>query len=117
MRVGADSLYMSTQYINARTANNAIDVVCEYSITVARFRKKIREVGVCLSATDSVVSIRNPQHIRAKGVYDSLRTTITASLTVAPGQRYFMSPYFMLKDGHVYYGSRLPTGRWQFAGW
>ena len=117
MRTGTDSLYMSTQYVNARTATNAIDIVCEYGITANGFRKKIREVGVCLSATDSVLSIRNPLHIRAKAVYDSTRTTLTVSLTVTPGQRYFMSPYFMLNDGRVYYGSRLKTGRWQFASW
>ncbi len=117
MRTPTDSLFMETQAINARTASNAIDVFCSYRINASAFRRNIREVGVCLSPSDSLLSIKNAAQLRVKATYDSTKSSFTASLTIPPGQKYYLSAYFMLKDGRVYYGSQQHTARWQFPSW
>lgn len=114
-----DSLYIDSQTIYTRTANTDVSFSCRFGITNGWLKiNRIREAGFCISATDSVLSIKNPQHIRLKASIDTVSYQFTAaSQNLIPEQNYFIEPYFVMKDGRVYYGRYINTPRLQTPSW
>ncbi|MCK8493518.1 hypothetical protein M0L20_16745 [Spirosoma sp. RP8] len=114
-----DSLYISSQTIYTRTANTDVRISCRFGLAYSSLRaSQIREVGFCLSSTDSVLSVKNPQHLRLKATLDTSQYLFTADIqNLSPGQRYYLEPYIIFKNGRVYYGRYLPTPRLQTPSW
>lgn len=114
-----DSLYIDSQTIYTRTANTDVSFSCRFVITNNSLKiNRIREVGFILSTTDSVLSIKNPQHIRLKASVDTVNHQFTgSSQNLIPEQNYFIEPYFLMNDGRVYYGRYINTPRLQTPSW
>ncbi len=118
MKTGTDSLYIDSQFISTRTSTTDISVFCQYGSSISLFTRHIREVGYCLSATDSTLSVLNPQHNRTKAVFDTNRNTFKVTIpNLIANQRYFIDPYFITKDGRVYYGRSLKSSTLQTPSW
>lgn len=114
-----DSLYIDSQLIYTRTTTADVRFSCRFGITNSAFsRKRIREYGFCLSATDSVLSVKNPQHLRLKATFDSVNYQFEAiTQDLIPAKDYYVEPYFIMQDGRVYYGRYLNAPRLQTPSW
>ncbi|WP_420150495.1 hypothetical protein [Spirosoma sp.] len=114
-----DSLYIDSQDIYTRTANSDLSIRCRFRIVKSPLTiKRIREYGFCLSTTDSVLSIKNPQHIRLTASFDSVNYQfVAATQNLVPGKDYYVEPYFIMQDGRVYYGRYVTAPRVQTPSW
>ncbi|MBO0934865.1 hypothetical protein [Fibrella aquatilis] len=98
--------------LSGRSSSNAITVTSSINIQSARY--VVKETGYCVSNTDSLPRLTNPNTRRIvvdktprQGIYNSPLPATLDSLS--PGQIYYIDPYAVLDDGRILYGRHNHT--------